>query len=190
MPNETNTPQDEETLAARRILGMTPRQAALAGGAVVLAGAVVLGPTISNEIKKDDRASSLSAENTHNTTVLTEIHSDALAKVDPANIVGMFMINEQSDTINQISLDIAHSQPEYIHGDQATKDFIDYTILESGKAQGSYNLGDNFVETKAKIDGKDTLIVQDATGVAEQLQQQQLSTPDGDGSTIPTVDTH
>ena len=188
MPNETNTPQDTEAEAnaARRILGLSPRNALLAGAAIVAGGALFLGPTISNEIKKDDRASALHAESQHQQDVLLDIQTKSQdKKIDPANIAGMFMINERNVTLNQISTDIAHSQPEYINGDEATKIWIDYTVLESGKAQGSYNIGDNFVETRIKIDGKDTLIVQDASKL-----QLPMTPALKDPSTIPAPNTH
>lgn len=188
MKNETNTPQDteEEANAARRILGLSTRSALLAGAAIVAGGALVLGPTISNEIKKDDRANALHAESDRETAILVNIQTKAKdTKVDPASIAGMFMINEKGVTLNQISLDIAHSQPEYINGDQTTKNWIDYTVLESGKAQGSYDVGDNFVETRVTIDGKDTLIVQDAS----ELQLPMVPALN-DPTTIPAPITH
>jgi len=195
-PPPTNT-EDDPAAAAKRLMETpkTPnyglrRAGAVAIGVGVIAGIGGIGQAIHNENAHEQQVTNVTEAYQHDQNILKEIHTEALKKVDPASIVGMFMINEQNDTINKLSLDIAHSQPEYVNGDEATKNFIDYTILESGKAQGSYDLKDNFVETKVKINGKDTLIVQNATGVAEQLQEQQLSTPDGDGSTVPATETH
>ena len=188
MLNETNTSQNTETEAdaARRILGLSPRNALLAAAAIVAGGALFLGPTISNEIKKNDRANALHAESQHQQDVLLDIQTKAQdKKIDPASIAGMFMINEKSVTLNQISLDIAHSQPEYVNGDQATKKWIDYTVLESGKAQGTYDEGDNFVETRITINDQDTLIVQNAS----ELQLPMVPASNAP-TTIPTPITH
>lgn len=184
MIEDTQTPQtNNETLeerqedaafaarAAQRLesVGQPPnnisRNLAVAATVGALAfGAVSIGQALSNEAKHDDRVAAVTGEYQHNQDVLKDIQNKAVDPVDPASIVGIFNVSE-GKTVNQLSIDIVDGQPEYTQADQATKEWIDFTILESGKAQGSYDVGDTFVVSQTEIDGKKTLIVQDGNDV-------------------------
>ena len=78
--------------------------------------------------------------------------------------------------MNGKSIEILETLPGYESADEAAKDFIDFTMLESGKAQGSYDLDDTFVISETEVKGQITYIVQDGTGIQQ--------------NTIPSPETH
>lgn len=176
--DETYTPptQDQKNKdkvqadAARRIVGDAgPNYTGRRFAAGVVVGAVLVGSlaivqSISNETKHDDRVAAVKAEYEHNQDILHDIEEKAASKVDPANVVGSFNVKEGT-TVNQLSIDIVDAQSGYIQADQATKQWIHFTILKSGEAQGIYNVGDNFVVSHAKINDKNTFIVQDGSDI-------------------------
>jgi len=133
-----------------------------AAGAL-LVGAVV-GSHIENDIRDNERIATITQEYEQNQNLLTEINDKALADVDPASIVGIFDITPDS-TVNGKSIEILETLSGYESADETAKHFIDFTMLESGKAQGSYDIDDTFVITEVEIDGKETYIVQDGSDV-------------------------
>jgi hypothetical protein len=196
-PKDQKTSEETESkfvIAARRVMNggnsgdITRRGTAVLAGVALLTGGYIAGQNFSNENNQTKRANSISIENKHYQDIIKEIDAKATAKIDPASIVGMFVIN-QGNTVYQISNEIAGIQPEYKSGDKATKEWIDFTVLESGNAQGPYNEGDNFVVSRAKIDGKETLIVQEGTLNSNHLQLPLPPAINTDG-TIPAPITH
>jgi len=191
-PPRTNGPTSDEreanaaeaAEAARRVMNPTSNKVglALAGGALLLGGAVI-GQAVSNEVAHNDRVASVTAEYQHNQDILEQIKSESVGKVDPANVVGVFDIKDGA-TVNQLSINIVSTQPEYMNGDEATQDWIEFAILESGKAQGSYDNGDVFVVSHTEINGKDTFIVQDGSTI------EYPTPPMVSGNAIPSPDTH
>lgn len=168
MIEEIKTPQTSEyRAAARRIIGSGDSKVIIAigaGAALLLGGAV--GINTNNSTHSEERNSSIIEQYQQNEAVLQEIKDEALAPVDPANIVGLFDVTPNT-TVNDSSIAIVKTLTGYEAADKQTKDFIDFTVLESGKAQGSYDLGDTFTVSRATIDGRDTFIVQDGAGVEE-----------------------
>ena len=145
------------------------RRAAAAGIALGVGFVGVgVGQAVENNTKNEQKVASIAADFEHNESIYNEIIEQASAEVDPANVVGIFDI-DAGTTVNSLSIDIAHIQDLYQDSDKETQDFIDYTLLESGKAQGSYDLNDTFVVSKVTIDGRDTLIVQDGEGFTTTL---------------------
>ena len=184
--SQTPSSQEREAEAARRLMRGQRIGALIAAGAVVTTSFGVM-QAVSNENARTDRVTTITEEYQNDQDILKEIKEDALSVVDPASIVGMFVINE-GNTIDQIGHEIAQSQPEYQNADEATQNWIDYTIQESGVAQGSYDVGDNFVVSRVEIGGKETLIVQDGTLSADHLQ---LPMPPAlDDGAIPAPNTH
>ena len=126
------------------------------------------GQAAQNSNAQNERVASAAQSYEHNESVQAEIKEKAHDRVRPESIVGIFDI-EPNTTISELSEEIVEKQPQYQEADQKEKDFIDYTVLESGKAQGSYDVKDTFVVSKDTIDGKDTLIVQDGEDIANEL---------------------
>lgn len=162
----TATPIEPEDKKDGSHKGVIAATSFVAGAALFLGGGLI-AQTVSNEAQHNDRVAAVTAEYEHNQSILTEIQTEALAPIDPASIIGVFNVTE-GQTINSLSINIVNSQAEYQNADEATKDWIDYTILESGKAQGVYHIGEMYVVSHATIDGKDTLIVQDGNEIPQE----------------------
>lgn len=181
MSEKTHTPKQtlaeqaaQAAAASRRVFERSSNNQSklgigIAAGAISLALVAQIGQNASNQSKQENAAASASAEAYDRENILDEIQTAANKKVDPADIAGMFVINS-GDTIDGIGNEIARSQPEYKNGDENTRKWIDFTIIESGLAQGSYDIGDNFVVSRYVIDGKETLVVQDGTISPDHLQ--------------------
>jgi len=171
----TNSEYTDAAAASKRLFGKENANALKAVG-VGVAGTLLVGGLVGSNIeqqhREDERVASISQEYEQNQNLITEIQDRALANVDPANIVGIFDITPGS-TINGKSLEILETLPGYEAGDESDKNFIDFTMLESGKAQGPYELDDTFVISQTEINGQETYIVQDGTGI----QQNTLPSP-------------
>jgi len=182
MSNETQTHTNSEysdaAAASKRLFGKENHGVlkvvgASAAGALLIGAAV--GSNIEQQAREDERVASISEQYAQDESLLAEIQDQALADVDPASIVGIFDITPGS-TVNGKSIEILETLPGYESADQAAKDFIDFTMLESGKAQGSYDLDDTFVISETEVKGQITYIVQDGTGIQQ--------------NTIPSPETH
>lgn len=181
MSEKTHTPKQtlaeqaaQAAAASRRVFERSSNNQSklgigIAAGAISLALVAQIGQNASNQTKQENAAASATARAYDREKVLDEIQTAANNKVDPADIVGMFVINS-GDTIDGIGNKIAHSQPEYKNGDENTRKWIDLTINQSGIDQGPYEYGDKFVVSRVVIDGKETLVVQDGTISPDHLQ--------------------
>lgn len=158
-PVQTNNEKGSVNKATVATVGLITGAALLSGG--------LIAQNVSNEIRNNDRVATITAEYEHNQDILAEIQTEALAPVDPASIVGIFNVSE-GQTINSLSINIVDAQAEYQNADETTKDWIDYTILESGKAQGTYHIDETYVVSHVTIDGKDTFIVQDGKDIPKE----------------------
>jgi hypothetical protein len=163
------TPEERTAESARRI--MNPDYAArrvAVGAAAIGIGAALLagGQAIPNEIKHNDRVASVTAEYENDQNILNEIKKQSLAPVDPASIVGIFDITEGT-TINSESIKIVESLPAYQSAGKTQQEWIDFALLESGKAQGSYDLNEKFAVTEVEINGKSTYVVQDGNDIQQ-----------------------
>ncbi len=167
-----------EAEAARKTLNPNYNARRIAVGAAAIGGigaALLTGQLVQNQNVSDKRIASVQAEYQNDQNILNEIDEKALASVDPASIVGFFNMTPGSTIISK-STELIRSLDLYKNADQTSRNFIDFTILQSGMAQGIYQPEEPFVVAEEQIDGQNTLIVQNGTGV-------QLST-------IPAPDTH
>ena len=174
----TNSEYSDAAAASKRLFSKENHGALKAVGVgtagALLIGAVV-GSNIEHQTREDERVASISEQYAQDQNLLEEIKDQALADVDPASIVGIFDITPGS-TVNGKSIEILETLPGYESADEVAKDFIDFTMLESGKAQGSYDLDDTFVISETEVNGQTTYIVQDGTGIQQ--------------NTIPSPETH
>jgi len=160
------TDHAEAASASRRLFAhLNSKAIAISAGAALLLGGAVAS-NIENNIHNDERKSSVIEDYQKDQAVTAEIGEKALEPAVKANIVGLFDITPGT-TVNESSFAIVQTLDAFGAADKQTKDFITFTVLESGNAMGSYDLGDTFAVSRATIDGRDTFIVQDGTGVEE-----------------------
>lgn len=164
--NETDYDK-KQAKAARDILNSSPNTRRLVVGSIAVGGALaalLAGQIAQNENTHNERTTSIHAEYQNDQNIKQEIDDKALAPVNPASIVGLFNITPGS-TINGKSIEIIYSLDFYKNSNQKSKDFINYTIYESGLALGTFQPEESYVVTEGQIDGKETLLVQKNDGI-------------------------
>ena len=159
--NETDYDK-KQAEAAHSILGPNNRARRLGVGSLAAASLVAVllaGQVIENENKLTNHIESVKNEYQSSQSLDQEIRDKALGPVDAASIVGLIDITPGS-TLNSKSIELTHSLDVYKDADQETKNFMNYTILESGNDQGIYQPGGEFVVTQSQVNGTYTLLVQ------------------------------
>jgi hypothetical protein len=185
--NYPTSDEREAAAAARRLsdLDETPNYARRRLAAATIAGGVLVGgvigvQAITNEIKANEQATEIKADYQADQDFLTAIQTEALQPADPLDIQGnYFQVGEEGFTT---LFDEAKSIAVNLENYQTNQDLIDYTLLESAKAQGMYHEGEFFAVTPAEIEGQSTYIVQPV----EDVNDIQLPTE----STLPAPETH
>ncbi len=124
----------------------------------LLAGGLVLGvgATVERGIRENNRNEAISQENERKEAVLNEIDTKAGKLYIPEeesseSMVGYIPVIEGSSLYD--------SMLGFIPEDSAKNDFVQYTVLESSKAQGTYQPDESFGLFGDTIDGKQTYIV-------------------------------
>lgn len=144
------------------------RRAAVAGSTIIgVAGAgALVGQTIENHIRDQDRRNAIIADYENDQDFLAEIVDEAQKPADPLDIQGTFTI-----TGNEALIDAGHSIAINLEDYKDNRDLIDYTLLQSALAQGVHHEGDTFAVTSADIKGQETYIIQPVTEDSEQSPQ-------------------
>ena len=133
------------------------RRAAVASGAIigVVGGASLIGQAVENGTKEEQRIETITTAFEEHEEFLKETVEQATNWADPLDIQDTFTING-----NEALIDLGESIVVNLDGYEENKNLIDYTMLQSALAQGSYDVNDTFAVTSAEIGGRDTYIIQ------------------------------
>lgn len=124
--------------------------AGIIGGLMVTS---IVGGTIERSSREEERVHLITEEYEHGQDILGEINSRSKILFDSEkdDMVGYLPITE-GETLYDTALSLI---PESFKDNQ----FVQYTLLESAKSNGTYQSDDIFAITKEEIDGKETLLV-------------------------------
>ena len=132
------------------------RAVAVSGAIIGVAGAAgIVGQSIENGIKSDDRKETIIENFEGDQDFLANIVAEANKPADPLDIQDMITVDG-----SEALVDAGQSIVVNLDGYAEKSDLIDYTILQSALAQGTYQEGETYAVTTATIEGQHTYIIQ------------------------------
>jgi hypothetical protein len=190
---------ENETTSSSSQSSQNPEDAynfATKAAAVMLAGAAVvgIGSAVENGIKNADREHSVRADWGHDQAIINEIDTKSNQLYIPSeesndSMVGYIPVIGEKDLYGSV-LSLVPDEDE-------KNDFVQFTVLESSKAQGVYQPSESFGLFSDTIDGESTYIVRQidnsqANTYVEDPGNPSLLKPAEDKvvETLPTPETH